>query len=321
MITLSIIICSHNPRPDYLRRVLDALRAQRLPKDQWELILIDNASTNSLKSYDLSWHPRGQHVFEPKLGKSLAFQRGIIESKSDILVFVDDDNVLKPDFLQQALKIGRGRPRLGVWGGSVLPEFEIEPPASIMKHIGYLALRTRTRPCCSTSLSCQDAVPVGAGLCVRARVGYAYIEQYEQSNIKITDRKGEQLSSHGDTEICILACKMGYEIGTFPELSLLHLIQSERMSEDYFARLIGATDHSGHLLHYKWHGIVPDSLFTPYNIAAFAKNAVLSGRTERRVCLERMRARRSARRTIFQMQRDDRNRSRIKRDFERHPPK
>ena len=44
MISISAIICTHNPRPDYLRRVLDALKAQTLPKEQWELLLIDNAS-------------------------------------------------------------------------------------------------------------------------------------------------------------------------------------------------------------------------------------------------------------------------------------
>jgi hypothetical protein len=170
-----------------------------------------------------------------------------------------------------------------------------------MKHIGYLALRTRTRPCCSTSLSCQDAVPVGAGLCIRARVGQAYIEQYDESQIKITDRKGDQLSSHGDTEICLVACKMGYEIGTFPELRLLHLIPSERVSEEHIARLIGGTDHSEFLLNYKWRGVIPDSPFSPYYMAAFVKHVFLSGRTERLIGLERIRARRAARRTIFEM--------------------
>ena len=38
----SVIICTHNPRSDYLRRVLDALKAQTLLREQWELLLIDN---------------------------------------------------------------------------------------------------------------------------------------------------------------------------------------------------------------------------------------------------------------------------------------
>jgi glycosyltransferase involved in cell wall biosynthesis len=300
MFSASVIICSHNPRPDYLERTLAGLRAQDMPVNQWELLLVDNASSNSLTSYDLSWHPHGRHVFEPELGLASARQRGILESTSDILVFVDDDNVLESDFLSQALTIGNKWLRLGVWGGSMFAEFETKPLPSVMKHIGYLAVRTRTCPCCSTSLSCADAIPFGAGLCVRSSVAHAYIEQYQQSQIKLTDRQGAELASCGDVEISLVACKMGYEIGTFPELKLLHLIPSERVSEDYFVRLIGGNDYSIHMMNYKWHGTIPDSPLSLYNMAAFVKNAFLSGRTERRICLARTRARRAARRAIFE---------------------
>ena len=41
---VSVIICTHNPRSDYLERCLAALSDQTLVKDQWELIIVDNAS-------------------------------------------------------------------------------------------------------------------------------------------------------------------------------------------------------------------------------------------------------------------------------------
>ncbi|MGA2852681.1 MAG: glycosyltransferase, partial [Verrucomicrobiota bacterium] len=54
MLEISIIICTHNPREDYLRRVLEALRAQTLPARDWELLLVDNASEKPLASrFDL----------------------------------------------------------------------------------------------------------------------------------------------------------------------------------------------------------------------------------------------------------------------------
>ena len=46
---ISAIICTHNPRPHYLRRVLEALERQTLAKAEWELLLIDNASTKPLR--------------------------------------------------------------------------------------------------------------------------------------------------------------------------------------------------------------------------------------------------------------------------------
>jgi glycosyltransferase involved in cell wall biosynthesis len=130
MLELSVIICAHNPRPHYLDRVLEALRSQTLPKQQWELLLIDNSSSTPLRAqWDISWHPNGRHCLESELGLSAARQRGIRESSGTVLVFVDDDNVLDANYLSTALSIGKEWPRLGTWGsGATIPEFERQPP-------------------------------------------------------------------------------------------------------------------------------------------------------------------------------------------------
>ena len=93
--SLSVIICTHNPRSDYLSRVLQALDSQSLSKESWELLLIDNASEKILSTeIDLSWHPNSRHIREEQLGLTPARLRGIKESVGEILIFVDDDNVL-----------------------------------------------------------------------------------------------------------------------------------------------------------------------------------------------------------------------------------
>src|SRR5271168_5062239 len=97
---LSVIICSHNPRPDYLQRTLDGLKSQTLPKQQWELLLVDNRSKDRLSErWDLSWHPYGRHVREEELGLTAAMLTGIREARGRILIVVDDDNVLASDYL------------------------------------------------------------------------------------------------------------------------------------------------------------------------------------------------------------------------------
>src|SRR5690348_10184642 len=128
MIRASVVICSHNPRPDYLGSAIDALRNQTLPKKQWELILVDNASEQPLsEAWDLSWHPSARHIRETELGIAIARQRGIKESTAELIVFVDDDNVLAPDYLSAVINICEQWPQLGVWGGSIAPKFEVEP--------------------------------------------------------------------------------------------------------------------------------------------------------------------------------------------------
>ncbi|MEP6740882.1 MAG: glycosyltransferase family A protein [bacterium] len=95
MFPISVITCSHNPREDYLAQVIEALKNQTLDKQRWEYLLIDNASDKALeKRVDLSWQPNSRHIREENLGLTHARLRGIRESRNEILVFVDDDNVL-----------------------------------------------------------------------------------------------------------------------------------------------------------------------------------------------------------------------------------
>ena len=103
---ISAIICTHNPREEFLKRALQALAVQTLDTQNWELIVIDNASTERLdKSLDLSWHPDSRVVRENELGLTPARLRGIRESKGDVLVFIDDDNVPEPDFLRSVERV------------------------------------------------------------------------------------------------------------------------------------------------------------------------------------------------------------------------
>jgi glycosyltransferase involved in cell wall biosynthesis len=76
----SVIICAHNPRPDYFRRVIRALRDQTLPAIKWELLLVDNACDTPLRlTWDISWHPNARHIREDGLGISVARRRGMQE--------------------------------------------------------------------------------------------------------------------------------------------------------------------------------------------------------------------------------------------------
>ena len=76
MPTLSVIICTHNPRLDYLRRVLAALQNQTLSSGEWELVMVDNASHTPLSgTIDLSWHPQGRVVREENLARARSAAR------------------------------------------------------------------------------------------------------------------------------------------------------------------------------------------------------------------------------------------------------
>ena len=188
----SVIICAHNPRSDYFARVLASLRDQTLPLDNWELLIIDNASKMPLApDWHISWHPTARHIVESELGVAAARRRGIREARADLIVFVDDDNVLDKTYLTQAVGIGRDWPLLGAWGsGSIQADFEVKPSESVMEFLPYLALRETASPQWSNVASCVQAMPWGAGLCVRKAVAVAYCQSCERSSIQITGRVG-----------------------------------------------------------------------------------------------------------------------------------
>jgi glycosyltransferase involved in cell wall biosynthesis len=246
---LSVIICTHNPRRDYLEKVLSSLRFQTLSKDQWELLLIDNASDKLLASeIDLSWHPRSRYVREDELGLTPARLRGIAEASAKILVFVDDDNVLAPNYLEVTLQISKDYPFIGAWGGQILPEFEAPPPEWTKPYWGYLAIREVQRDQWSNLLNQLDTTPYGAGVCIRKVVAEQYATNAKHHPVRLklgrkgASSKGDIPLSCEDIDMAYTACDLGFCTGVFAALKLTHLIPENRLTKDYLSRLVkGAT--------------------------------------------------------------------------------
>jgi glycosyltransferase involved in cell wall biosynthesis len=246
---LSVIICTHNPRPDYLRRTLAALRAQTLPTEQWELLLIDNASTKPLAAeWDLAWHPGARHILERELGLTPARLRGIREATGDLLIFVDDDNVLAADYLASAAELFARRADLGVASGRLLPEYESEPPAWFRPYESWIAVRRLEQSCWSNFFD-PRAEPCGAGMSLRKAVATRYAQRAASDlGQRILGRRGGNLLSGEDVAITKVAIEMGYSMGQFVELNATHLIPSRRVTEDYLFNLYCNLQASGQLV-------------------------------------------------------------------------
>ena len=237
---ISVITCTHNPRPDYLTRVIESLKKQTLDKGRWEYLLIDNTSDEPLAStVDLSWHSKPQLIREAKPGLTHARLRGIDESSGEILVFVDDDNVLDPDYLEQVEKIGNQWPILGAWAGQTRPEFETTPPDWTREYWTRLVIREFDQDRWSNQPADDRAMPCGAGLCVRKNVAEYYAQLHATGRRKLLlDRAGKSLLSGGDSDLAICACDLGLGMGLFTSLKLTHLIPEARLTEDYLVRLV-----------------------------------------------------------------------------------
>jgi len=239
MAQLSVIICAHDPRADHLERVLEALRGQTLPFCNWELLLVDNASREPLAGrFSLAWHPQSRHTSEPALGLTCARLCGIARSTGEVLVFVDDDNVLAPNYLERTAQIAASHPRLGAWSGNVELEFESPPPGWVNGYRSFLVERQVEHDVLISGPELAVHEPVGAGLCVRRAVAERYREELQRAEWRrILGRRGANLMSGEDLDLALTAWDLGFTRGQFQALCLRHLIPRDRLTEEYFLRL------------------------------------------------------------------------------------
>lgn len=243
--TISVAICTHNPKPNYLKRVVRSLQDQSLEHARWELLLIDNASTEPINLDMVGWHSRGIVIREDRLGLTHARLRAIKEGKGELFVFVDDDNVLEPNFLEVALGVAKERSYIGAWSGQCHPGFDVQPPEWTKRYWGMLVIREFTQPAWSNLGLLTDTMPCGAGLCVRRNVAEAYHALHESGKRQLVlDRRGSSLMSGGDNDMAACACDIGLGVGLFPELELSHLIPENRTTLDYLTRLADGIHYS-----------------------------------------------------------------------------
>jgi glycosyltransferase involved in cell wall biosynthesis len=249
MPAISVAICTHNPRLDYLSRVLTALRAQTVPLSDWELVIIDNASTKPVaQCADISWHPRGRVVVEPELGIASARIRAMAEFSGELLIFFDDDNVMEPDYLERCAELFAERPDLGAVSGCLMPEYEVPPPEWFHPYESWIAVRRITKSTWSNFIDSRSE-PVTAGMCLRREVAVAYVNACKTNPIlRVLDRRGASLMCGEDVAIAKTAMKLGYSVGQFAQLRLLHLIPGRRTTPVYLFSLYRHLCASGHLM-------------------------------------------------------------------------
>jgi glycosyltransferase involved in cell wall biosynthesis len=143
MLKASIIIPTYN-RVDYLVDTIQSVREQNNIAEAIEIIIVDNASTDStadivesLKS-DLSMPVH--YIYEERIGLHHSRHTGAVAARGEILVFIDDDVRVSANWLVAILE-AYADPQTVAAGGRVLPDWEGDPPDFINHlHRDYLSL-------------------------------------------------------------------------------------------------------------------------------------------------------------------------------------
>ncbi len=130
---VSVVLPVYNGM-ETLPRAMDGLRALDYPRDQWELVIVDNNSTDGSWEWlqEMVEQESGNWVRlvrETTQGPSAARNRGAREARaSEILAFMDSDCTPQPDWLKNMLAaFDDAGPETWAFGGRLVSA----PPASL----------------------------------------------------------------------------------------------------------------------------------------------------------------------------------------------
>lgn len=99
-IKASIVIRAYNAEKTLSRAVESAL-AQDFPKDAYEIIIVDDGSTDATGAIADSFAPRCRVINQENQGPAKAANRGFKEARGEYVSLLDADDELRPDFLKE----------------------------------------------------------------------------------------------------------------------------------------------------------------------------------------------------------------------------
>ena len=233
---ISVIICTYN-RDKYIYNVLKSLALGTLEHSAYEIILVDNNCTdNTRKEVDHFCNVFPQvslrYFVETNQGLSHARNRGIKESKGDILVYVDDDATVNPEYLKTYADWFESHPETDAAGGPIIPHYETGSEPKWMTYFikrlltGYLYFGDKAKPFPG------DNYPGGGNAAYRSRV----FEKVGLYNVEL-GRNGDSLGGGEEKDIFDKMKREGMQFVYLPDAILYHSIPGYKLEADYFNRL------------------------------------------------------------------------------------
>ena len=239
MIQLSVIIPTRN-RNALLRQTLESVVAQTFDKSLFEVIVIDNGSTDDTKACVESFKKQLPHIryhYDARPGLHVGRHDGYHLAQSDILVYADDDIIAFPTWLE-AIHENFKNPDVVLVGGKDLPKYEVQPPFWILEK--WYELSPEGHSFFELSLidlgdQPKPISPINVFGC-----------NYAVRKSLITETKGFHpdgmpfeciyLRGEGETYVSRYIEEHKYVTMYDPRASVYHVVTKERLTVDYFKK-------------------------------------------------------------------------------------
>lgn len=228
----SVIVCTFN-RCDLLEGCLASLVAQRLSPSEYEVVVVDNGSTDKTHGVVKRWMNRVENIrfeVEPATGLSRARNAGIRRARGEVVAFLDDDAVATERWLAALLGAYSRWPGIGAVTGPVRLVWPGERPPWLLPAMEswFSGLDLGREP----RLLKDSEAPFGTNMSLRREAvnvaggGFA-VE---------LGRKGTQLISNEERELFSRLRHSGYSVAYEPGAAVWHRVVKDRLSTRWLIR-------------------------------------------------------------------------------------
>ncbi len=236
---ISVVICCYNSS-QRLPETLRHLANQQVQDIEWEIVLVDNASTDDTASVAEKIWQGNKNVAPLKIvsettpGLSYARDAGIKNAAYDIIIFCDDDNWLSPQYVQTGHDIMSSDATIGICGAVGEAAFEQAQPDWFEKY--KLVFACGEQAAYEGPLGIDVMAVYGAGMIVRRSI-YDTLREQNYTFI-LTGRKGNKVIAGEDYELAILSRALGYKLYYSKSLTFKHYMPAGRMQWKYLVRTV-----------------------------------------------------------------------------------
>ena len=172
------------------------------------------------------------YILEEKQGAAFARHRAIQEASSELIGFLDDDNLPRENWIINAYKFGIDHPEIGAFNGKIYGKYITPPPPNFERIQAYLAIRDQGNTAHAFAPE-RIHLPPGAGLVVRKQ---AWLESVPNQP-KVLGNTAGKIARGEDYEPLLYMYKAGWQIWYMPSLEIDHEIPPWRLERKYLMDL------------------------------------------------------------------------------------
>ena len=233
--TLSIIICSYN-RASYISDALTSLYGQSSGLDDFEVIIVDNNSTDNTKEVYAQWrqtNTNGQFTFisETKQGASFARNTGAAIAKGEWVCFMDDDAVATTDYVKNIIKHIQDQPFIVGFGGRIIPKYIPGEPKWMSYYVSSLV---GNFDYASTACAFENGkYPLESNMIVKKSV----YDQIGGFNVNLPGVVGTLRIGGEGKELFYKIIALGHTIYYDPSICVHHVVEVKKLTSEYLYRV------------------------------------------------------------------------------------